>query len=107
MNNNVKLQTVANNQTSQATKIAVAYGDGIGPDIMKATLLLLEAAGAMIEPEFIEIGEKVYLDGNTAGINKASWEVIKRSKVILKAPITSPQGMVYKSFNVTLLKSLV
>ena len=45
--------------------IAVAYGDGIGPEIMEATLQILHAAGAQIEPHPIEIGEKVYLRGFT------------------------------------------
>ncbi|MEM8907444.1 MAG: NADP-dependent isocitrate dehydrogenase, partial [Bacteroidota bacterium] len=81
-------------------------GDGIGPEIMKATLRILEAAGALIEPEFIELGEKVYRAGNSAGISKEAWEVIKRNKIILKAPITTPQGKGYQSLNVTLRKSL-
>ncbi|WP_136480004.1 NADP-dependent isocitrate dehydrogenase [Cognatitamlana onchidii] len=102
--------TVLNRQEQQhipvATKIAVAKGDGIGPEIMEATLKILDAAGAPIEPEFIEIGELVYLSGNTAGITKEAWEIIKRNKVIFKAPITTPQGKGYKSLNVTLRKSL-
>ena len=91
---------------NQKTKIAVAQGDGIGPEIMDATLRILEAAGAAIEPEFIDLGEKVYLEGNSAGIAEAAWEVIQRNKIILKAPITTPQGKGYKSLNVTLRKSL-
>ena len=46
------------------TPITVAHGDGIGPEIMGATLHILQEAGARIEPEMIEIGEKVYLAGN-------------------------------------------
>ncbi len=91
---------------AKAVKIAVAKGDGIGPEIMKATLRILEAAGAMIEPEYIELGEKVYLAGQSAGIDKKAWEVIRNNKIILKAPITTPQGKGYKSLNVTLRKSL-
>ena len=53
-------------------KITVAYGDGIGQEIMKATLKILEAAKANIEPEVIDIGEKVYLSGNKSGIPDAS-----------------------------------
>ena len=48
---------------SAKTPITVAYGDGIGPEIMAATLSILEAAGARLEPEMIEIGEKVYQRG--------------------------------------------
>ncbi len=73
---------------------------------MDATLKVLKAAGANIELEYIEIGEQVYLSGNTSGIQKEAWEAIDRNKVILKAPITTPQGKGYKSLNVTLRKSL-
>ena len=88
------------------TKITVAKGDGIGPEIMDATLKILLAAGAKIEIEEIEVGEKVYLAGNTSGIAKESWEVVRRNKVFLKAPITTPQGGGYKSLNVTTRKFL-
>ncbi len=87
-------------------KITVAKGDGIGPEIMDATLEIIMAAGAEIEIEEIEVGEKVYLAGNTSGIAKESWDVIRRNKVFLKAPITTPQGGGYKSLNVTTRKFL-
>lgn len=87
-------------------KVAVAMGDGIGPEIMKATLKILDKAGANIEPDYIELGEQVYLSGNSAGITDASWDTIGSAGVILKAPITTPQGKGYKSLNVTLRKSL-
>ena len=88
------------------TKITVAKGDGIGPEIMDATLEIILAAGAKIEIEEIEVGEKVYLAGNTAGIAIESWDTIRRNKVFLKAPITTPQGGGYKSLNVTTRKFL-
>jgi isocitrate dehydrogenase len=88
------------------TPITVAYGDGIGPEIMTATLQILEAAGAALEIETIEIGEKVYLRGNTAGIDPGSWESLLRTRVFLKAPITTPQGGGFKSLNVTTRKTL-
>lgn len=88
------------------TKITVAKGDGIGPEIMDATLEILFAAGAKIEIEEIEVGEKVYLSGNTSGIAKESWDIIRRNKIFLKAPITTPQGGGYKSLNVTTRKFL-
>ena len=49
-------------------RITVAKGDGIGPEIMDATLDILLAAGADIQIDEIEVGEKVYLAGNTSGI---------------------------------------
>jgi len=89
-----------------ATPITVAYGDGIGPEIMKATLRILNAAGAKLDIEQIEIGEKVYLNGNTAGIEPHAWESLRRTRVFLKAPITTPQGGGFKSLNVTTRKVL-
>lgn len=88
------------------TKITVAKGDGIGPEIMDATLKIILAAGAKIEIEEIEVGEKVYLAGNTSGIAKESWDIIRKNKIFLKAPITTPQGGGYKSLNVTTRKFL-
>jgi len=86
--------------------ITVAHGDGIGPEIMEATLHILTEAGARIDPEVIEIGEKVYLGGNNAGIAPSAWESLRRTKVFLKAPITTPQGGGFKSLNVTTRKTL-
>ncbi len=83
------------------TPITVAYGDGIGPEIMEATLDIIKAAGAKIDIETIEVGEKVYLRGISAGVEPGAWESLRRTKVFLKAPITTPQGGGYKSLNVT------
>jgi isocitrate dehydrogenase len=91
---------------SQRIPITVANGDGIGPEIMAATLRILEAAEAPLEIETIDIGEKVYLAGNSSGIEPSSWESLRRTKVFLKAPITTPQGGGYKSLNVTVRKVL-
>lgn len=88
------------------TPITIAYGDGIGPEIMQATLNILRAAQAQIEPQVIEVGEKAYLQGYTSGIPDAAWDILKRNKVLLKSPITTPQGGGYKSLNVTLRKTL-
>ncbi len=86
--------------------IVVAEGDGIGPEITRATLKMLEAAGARLAPEFIDIGEQVYLRGHSSGIEASSWEKLRRTKVFLKGPITTPQGGGYKSLNVTVRKML-
>jgi isocitrate dehydrogenase len=91
---------------STNTPITVAHGDGIGPEIMAATLNIIQAAGARIDIEEIEIGEKVYLRGNSAGIEQSSIESLLRTKVFLKAPITTPQGGGFKSLNVTTRKML-
>src|SRR5580693_8525161 len=91
---------------STASRITVANGDGIGPEIMAACLHIIREAGARIETEVIEIGEKVYLSGNSAGIEPSSWESLRRTKVFYKAPITTPQGGGFKSLNVTARKML-
>ena len=82
-------------------KIALAYGDGIGPEIMKATLSILEAAGAAIDPVELKIGEAVYKQGVKAGIEPSAWDTLRDTQVFLKAPITTPQGGGFKSLNVT------
>lgn len=88
------------------TPITIAFGDGIGPEIMHATLQILAAANANIDPEIIEVGEKVYLDGFSSGIPDSAWASLKRTKILLKGPITTPQGGGYKSLNVTLRKTM-
>lgn len=88
------------------TRITVAYGDGIGPEIMTATMEILRAAEAPLEYDVIEIGEKVYLQGCPSGIADSSWDTVRKNKIILKAPITTPQGGGIKSLNVTLRKTL-
>src|SRR5919202_1421042 len=87
------------------TPITIARGDGIGPEIMEATLRILEGAGARLDIEEIEIGEKVYLAGNPAGVAPEAFDSLRRTKVFLKAPITTPQGGGYKSLNVTVRKT--
>ncbi len=91
-----------------ATKIPVtiAEGDGIGPEIMGATLAVINASGAPLEYHKIEIGEKAYLRGQPAGIDPQTWDIIKQTKAFLKAPITTPQGGGFKSLNVTIRATL-
>lgn len=86
--------------------VTIARGDGIGPEIMDATLKVLKAVGAKITIEEIEIGEKAYMAGNTSGIPKEVWDSLRRTRVFLKGPITTPQGSGYKSLNVTIRKTL-
>lgn len=88
------------------TPVAIAHGDGIGPEIMEATLRILKAADAPLEYIPVEIGEKAFLRGITSGITPEAWDTIRRTDLFLKAPITTPQGGGYKSLNVTLRKSL-
>jgi isocitrate dehydrogenase len=91
-----------------ATKptIAIAKGDGIGPEIMDAVLRILDAAGAQLNYETVKIGKDVYLDGHSSGIAPDAWDILRKHKVFLKSPITTPQGGGYKSLNVTVRKTL-
>ena len=86
--------------------ITAAFGDGIGPDIMEATLHIVMAAGAQFDLDIIEIGESVYRRGFSSGIEPSSWDSLRQSRVFLKAPITTPQGGGFKSLNVTIRKTL-
>jgi isocitrate dehydrogenase len=86
--------------------VTVARGDGIGPEIMAATLHVLAEAGARMAVEEVEIGQKVYERGFSAGIEPSAWESLRRTRVFLKAPITTPQGGGFKSLNVTVRKAL-
>ncbi|MDG6950106.1 MAG: NADP-dependent isocitrate dehydrogenase [Nitrososphaerota archaeon] len=91
---------------NHAKAITVAYGDGIGPEIMGATLDIINAGGANLAIENIQIGESVYRKGITAGIEPSAWDSLRRTKVFLKAPITTPEGGGFKSLNVTVRKTL-
>lgn len=96
--------------TSQLPKprqtVTVAFGDGIGPEIMDATLNVLMAAGAEFDIDIIEIGKCVYQRGFSSGIEPSAWDSLRSTRVFLKAPITTPQGGGFKSLNVTIRKSL-
>lgn len=92
--------------SENANQIAIARGDGIGPEIMDATLNVLEAANTGLSFEEVQIGKAVYESGYSSGITDESWERVRKNKRLLKAPITTPQGGGYKSLNVTLRKSL-
>jgi len=91
---------------STKTPITVAYGDGIGPEIMEATLDVVQRAGAKLDIERIEVGESLYRRGLSAGIEPSAWASLQRTKVLLKAPVTTPQGGGMKSLNVTLRTTL-
>lgn len=106
MNIHVKTNDYNMPTMTGAVPVTIAHGDGIGPEIMQASLRILQAAGARIAPEPIQIGEAVYRSGETAGIPAAAWDSLRRTRVFYKAPITTPQGGGYKSLNVTVRKAL-
>ena len=86
--------------------ITVAYGDGIGPEIMEAVLLILSEAESNLVVETIEVGHNLYKKEWSSGIAPSSWDSIYRTKVLLKSPTMTPQGKGHKSLNVTLRKKL-
>ncbi len=86
--------------------ITVAHGDGIGPEIMSASLRILQAAGAKLDIETISIGESIYNQGHSSGILPSAWDSLRRTKVFYKSPISTPQGGGFKSLNVTVRKTL-
>ena len=110
MNSNTQISNRPKANSAKAsnvkTAITVSYGDGIGPEIMEATLRILDAAGAQLDIDTIEVGEKVYTSGVTTGISDSAWDTVRKNKIFFKGPITTPQGGGYKSLNVTLRKTL-
>lgn len=92
--------------THKKIDIAIAEGDGIGPEIMAATLHILKESGAQLETHPVAVGEKLYLSGQATGIAPEAWETIRNTKAFLKAPITTPQGGGFKSLNVTIRTTL-
>jgi isocitrate dehydrogenase len=86
--------------------ITVAPGDGIGPEIMRATLAILDAAGARLAVEQVTVGESPHSAGHASAISPQAWESLRRTRVLLKGPTTTPRGGGTKSLNVTLRKSL-
>ncbi len=107
----MSLNTITNpieklNSTTLPTRITIAEGDGVGKEIMQATLDILNATGVKLIYDKVKIGEKEYLNGHSSGISPEAWDTLRRNKAFLKGPITTPQGGGYKSLNVTIRKSL-
>ncbi len=88
------------------TTVPVAPGDGIGPEITEATVRILKAADPSLEFTYTTVGMKAYENGIAAGVGEDTWQAIRDHGVLLKGPITTPQGGGYKSVNVTLRKTL-
>ncbi len=86
-------------------KITLIPGDGIGPEISQATQLVIEATGVQVEWEVVEAGAKV-VDEYGTPLPDHVMESIKRNKIAIKGPITTPVGTGFRSVNVALRKSL-
>lgn len=88
-----------------AYNITLIPGDGIGPEITEAALRVIEATGVKINWEVVEAGEKVMAECGTP-LPDNVLESIKKNKVALKGPITTPIGTGFRSVNVALRKAL-
>lgn len=87
-------------------EITVAHGDGVGPEIVGATLKILEAAEAPLKWDTVRLGETVFNEGISSGIEERAWSSMRKTGVLLKGPIMTPQGKGFKSVNVTIRKSM-
>lgn len=86
-------------------KITLFKGDGIGPEITEQVIRVLEALNLPLEFEEYEIGQISYEKTGTL-IPDEAIESIKRNKVALKAPVTTPIGKGFRSVNVGLRLAL-
>lgn len=91
---------------SDHLRIALAAGDGIGPEIMEATLALFKAAGVMEKLEFVpvEMGGSEFLKGNTRGMSDSAIRTVEDCGILFKGPMETPKGGGGKSINVTARK---
>ncbi|QJD97957.1 NADP-dependent isocitrate dehydrogenase [Mucilaginibacter robiniae] len=86
------------------TKIAVAKGDGIGPEIMDAVLRIFEANEVPLEYEFVEMGKSYFDAGHSTGMTEAAKATIENLGILFKGPMETPKGKGVKSINVTARK---
>jgi isocitrate dehydrogenase len=84
--------------------IAVAPGDGIGPEIVEAVLKIFDAEGVPVRPHFVEMGEAVYQSGRSSGMTDHARQTVEELGVLLKGPFATPKGTGAKSVNVTARK---
>ncbi|QYU68087.1 isocitrate/isopropylmalate dehydrogenase family protein [Leptolyngbya sp. 15MV] len=91
---------------AKTSRIALAPGDGIGPEIMAATLALFRAAGVMKHLEFVpvEMGASVFAKGNTRGMTDEAIRGVEDCGILFKGPMETPKGGGGKSINVTARK---
>ena len=86
-------------------KIAVAKGDGIGPEIMAAVLKIFEANGVPLEYEFVDMGKWVFDKGFSNGMTPEAQIAIESLGLLFKGPMETPKGKGVKSVNVTARKT--
>lgn len=85
-------------------KIAVAKGDGIGPEIMDSVLSIFQAAGVPLEYDFVEMGKEVFEAGHNTGMTPEAMASIESLGILFKGPMETPKGKGVKSINVTARK---
>jgi isocitrate dehydrogenase (NAD+) len=88
-----------------AHRVTLIPGDGIGPELAEASRRVLDATGIAFEWEVVDAGEAVMAEHGTP-LPDHVLESIKRNKVALKGPITTPVGEGFRSVNVTLRQVL-
>jgi isocitrate dehydrogenase len=86
-------------------KIAVAKGDGIGPEIMEAVLKIFRANQVPLEYEFVDMGKWVFDKGFSNGMTPEAKQTIENLGVLFKGPMETPKGKGVKSVNVTARKT--
>lgn len=85
-------------------KIAVAKGDGIGPEIMDAVLEIFKHAEVPLEYDFVEMGKDIFLAGNSSGMTEEAKDIVEKRGILFKGPMETPKGSGMKSINVTARK---
>ena len=88
----------------QKIRIAVAKGDGIGPEIMDATLSIIQATRAPIDFEMVDMGKTWYEKGHSSGMTPEAKNTIEQLGILFKGPMETPKGKGMKSINVTARK---
>lgn len=86
-------------------KLAVAKGDGIGPEIMDAVISIFQAAKVPLDFEYVDMGKWVFDKGYPTGMTPEAKETIERLGILFKGPMETPKGKGVKSINVTARKT--
>jgi len=86
-------------------KIAVAKGDGIGPEIMDAVLGIFDANKVGLEYKFVDMGKWVFDKGFSNGMTPEAQQTIEELGILFKGPMETPKGKGVKSVNVTARKT--
>lgn len=91
-------------QNKKIHHVTLIPGDGIGPEVVNATRILIDATGAQIKWEEHHAGASVFKQGIPSGVPQDTIDSIKKNRVALKGPLETPVGYGEKSANVTLRK---